>query len=1489
MKMTRTQPLALVAIAAVTGAIAAGDARGDSVVQFMTAKSLPDATVAVIDPESGTSSGTSGSDVNLAVGDIILFRFSVSSAPASAVRGIQSYVTEYVPPGTELVGVRITDEAGNTLEPRRAGLALDGCSGGANCNSVAGHQTGSIAQVYADTGVFYTTDPLPGSPVPVNQFLTLDNGITMSPEPRLIDPEIVQLLNDTSGTYFAHNEWDWDQAQAFGTASSAFANGGDGNTPHGYGSPVAGPDTHYSFEVTDDGTLGLDGVEGPWERIFYPGSQIGTGVGDIGSTSVMTRVGVETALGWDLTPATAVDATAVRWALGEAQVGEIRYVEVALRVTSVPIDPSFGTGGGNVDCGEAFGSDISSKSMNTGGNTNPWPSFVAHPQCVFLRLKLDLTVDKTLAGGTDTLAYTVFGKNLATSTENNARVVLKYVESDQDFLSSNPLPDAMAACPAPDNNKTCLTYNLGALAPSDEFEIDLDLVVGGTGGGTNVVTAQYLSNELTAIDPLGYSTTAMTVVQPTASPRITLSNALDVTASFAASPSTTWLVNGTVQNAGTVAWTSEDFTIVLPSATWGLRNAAGTLDNRITVGGVDVVCTSTGLERVCSRADSYAIGQSRTISFRLSVPSGLTPSLHEISIRTRGSQSVFGSFETEFHKALTVPVGAVRSERPVLTCPIVSTQTSISGTSEADAAIRLLFNLIQRGTGTASGAGAWTVNNYLPGFGEMYGGLEIRATAQAPGELRSEPSTSCIVVAARQCSDGFDNDGDGLIDFPGDPGCANLADNDETNPPAPQCSDGLDNDGANGMDWPADPSCTDPTDNTEDGQRACNDGVDNDGDGDTDFPADSDCTSILDGTEVFYRACQDGLDNDGDTFADFPADAGCHSAFDDDEFDAGASTLDTKARLLLAVDSSGSMNWNTCRDDFTGGDGSTECAGNDIACAECAVTGCSNAIADDARLFQVKSGLANVVAAFGEIEYSLMRFHQRSMPFLCPGPAAGQQSGGWQGGGVAPCSGGFAAGDLLVSFAGENEHTILDFLNHDSDYDGVAPIGTDFEIRGTGTTPLAGILTSAGTYLDDVQADDLKVACRPYGVILVTDGNETCGGNPQTAASALFADQIPVHVIGFATPDATVIANLNSIAAAGGTGGAIFVDDEAALSQAIAEIVEDSILIETCNGLDDDCDTLIDEDFPDLGDPCDNGEEGECFEAAAWSARPTDRPPCATRPTASPAPRAATASTTTVTAWSTRAWAAPAPATRCRRSATAPTTTATARSTRARCPASATRAARPSASASPAPCSASPARCRARARAAARPPRSATSRTTTATASSTRSRTSVTSSRPAARCPAGPARASARPVCAAAIPTAPTASASATSARPPTCATGSTTTATAPPTRASTSARAATTGSRATASPPASSSATAPAARPAPPPTSRRASSSAAARTRTATARSTRCSDRRSATPAAAAARARPAPSSASRARSSATAPRPARRRSATAPTTTAT
>jgi hypothetical protein len=55
------------------------------------------------------------------------------------------------------------------------------------------------------------------------------------------------------------------------------------------------------------------------------------------------------------------------------------------------------------------------------------------------------------------------------------------------------------------------------------------------------------------------------------------------------------------------------------------------------------------------------------------------------------------------------------------------------------------------------------------------------------------------------CSDGADNDGDGQIDFPADPGCHSLSSALED----PQCEDGLDNDGDGRIDWDG-PGAPDP-------------------------------------------------------------------------------------------------------------------------------------------------------------------------------------------------------------------------------------------------------------------------------------------------------------------------------------------------------------------------------------------------------------------------------------------------------------------------------------------------------------------------------------------------------------------------------------------------------------------------------------------------------------------------------------------------------
>ncbi len=72
-----------------------------------------------------------------------------------------------------------------------------------------------------------------------------------------------------------------------------------------------------------------------------------------------------------------------------------------------------------------------------------------------------------------------------------------------------------------------------------------------------------------------------------------------------------------------------------------------------------------------------------------------------------------------------------------------------------------------------------------------------------------------------QCNDGIDNDGDGLIDYPADPGCSSATDDDETNSSgpgggsAPICHDFIDNDGDGLVDFPNDPGCDSYADSSE--------------------------------------------------------------------------------------------------------------------------------------------------------------------------------------------------------------------------------------------------------------------------------------------------------------------------------------------------------------------------------------------------------------------------------------------------------------------------------------------------------------------------------------------------------------------------------------------------------------------------------------------------------------------------------------------------
>jgi hypothetical protein len=111
------------------------------------------------------------------------------------------------------------------------------------------------------------------------------------------------------------------------------------------------------------------------------------------------------------------------------------------------------------------------------------------------------------------------------------------------------------------------------------------------------------------------------------------------------------------------------------------------------------------------------------------------------------------------------------------------------------------------------------------------------------------------VAPQPKCSDGIDNDGDGKIDYPNDPGCFVPQQDDETDdcpdgPGCPQCADGIDNDGNGTTDYPDDPSCTSAADVDEinEDPNACGTGVTI-----HPLPATGMVTSAFDDTQVYSQ------------------------------------------------------------------------------------------------------------------------------------------------------------------------------------------------------------------------------------------------------------------------------------------------------------------------------------------------------------------------------------------------------------------------------------------------------------------------------------------------------------------------------------------------------------------------------------------------------------------------------------------------------------
>jgi hypothetical protein len=245
------------------------------------------------------------------------------------------------------------------------------------------------------------------------------------------------------------------------------------------------------------------------------------------------------------------------------------------------------------------------------------------------------------------------------------------------------------------------------------------------------------------------------------------------------------------------------------------------------------------------------------------------------------------------------------------------------------------------------------------------------------------------------------------------------------------------------------------------------------------------------------------------------------------------------------------------------------------------------------RMNDAKCALQRVVAGTGDATFGLGQFSQ-----LCKVGCADTVGSST---GQITCNATAASGVIRVGIAEENQSAITSWVDYTcglSSGSCTTTATTHNEIYAGGNTPLGGVLERARCYFRGTCGDatpasplasDPAFACRPVSVILLTDGAETCGGNAVAAATALRATvvgtrtkDIRTYVIGFGVTAGD--AAIEAIATAGGTDApganrAFYATNETNLSLAISQIVADSALVETCNGVDDNCNALIDEGF----------------------------------------------------------------------------------------------------------------------------------------------------------------------------------------------------------------------------------------------------------------------------------------------------------------------
>ncbi|MDH2918720.1 MAG: hypothetical protein PXX73_05970 [Sideroxydans sp.] len=371
----------------------------DSVGQVQTTKYFAPETVALLKQRAqDKANGVPGAVMGFQAGDTINYIIQFTPVANGGTVGAGGYITDYIPANTLVTNAQFVQPDGmggfyQTAPPAPATMP-DGWGKRATFAYTAGwtndpytlnqcalalkttaNCAGSLAQLVADTGIFYSTDPRtavfvdPSTDGRVRQWAApIGNGYNVSPGS---GAGLVTLMGGPVGaTPSTHNFWDAAMTNAFGTVPAtalailppsagnpAIVTSGKGAAPYNAASPVAGPDSGYQLDYT--------GQVGPWQRVYYPGSMVGSNapgpalaIGTPTVTAMPTSAGASFPL-----PA---NTNALRWSAGRLTVGQLSYVKISLQLLAAP--PASGL----VNNSEVFGGDASADNGVGKGQDNPW-------------------------------------------------------------------------------------------------------------------------------------------------------------------------------------------------------------------------------------------------------------------------------------------------------------------------------------------------------------------------------------------------------------------------------------------------------------------------------------------------------------------------------------------------------------------------------------------------------------------------------------------------------------------------------------------------------------------------------------------------------------------------------------------------------------------------------------------------------------------------------------------------------------------------------------------------------------------------------------------------------------------------------------------------------------------------------------------------------------------------------------------------------------